>query len=54
MAVRTGWLSISMASGFLLSVVSIYVEEVFFNPMRAPDYNWSALNEKMGVVQTAP
>lgn len=54
MAVRTALLSLSMASSFLFSIAFIYVEEVFFNPMRAPDYNWSALNEKMGVVQPAP
>lgn len=50
MVFETGWwLPLATASVCLLFTVSIYVEEVFFNPMRAPDYNWSSLNERMGV-----
>lgn len=48
------WLPISMAATALLFTISVYVAEVFYNPMRAPGYDWEALNKKMGVVQPAP
>lgn len=47
------WLPLSMAAISLLYIISIYVGEIFFNPMRAPDYNWKGLSNKMGVVQSA-
>lgn len=30
-------------------LVFYYVQEVFFNPMRAPDYDWDALERKLGI-----
>lgn len=45
--------SIPMTAFSLLFTIFVFVREVFFNPMRDPDYNWTALNEKMGVVQPA-
>lgn len=50
----TGWFPISWAVIGLLFTISVYVAEVFYNPMRAPDYDWEALYEKMGLVQPAP
>lgn len=47
------WFPVSMAAISLSYIISIYVGEIFFNPMRAPDYNWNALSKKMGVVQSA-
>lgn len=47
------WLPIFMGVMSLLFAISVYVQEIFFNPMRGPDYNWTALHEKMGVVQPA-
>lgn len=54
MILETGWwLPGFMAAICFLFIVSVYVGEVFFNPMRASDYNWEALNKKMGVEQSA-
>lgn len=33
-------------------MVLLYIEEVFFNPMRAPDYDWEALYKRMGLIQS--
>ena len=33
------------------SVISFYFGEVFFNPMRAPDYDWNSPNKNPGLVQ---
>lgn len=33
------------------NLVMVYVQEVFFNPMRAPDYDWEALHRELGLVQ---
>lgn len=48
-----GWLPAFMAVVSLLFTISVYVEEVFFNPMRAPNYHWEALSKKIGVVDMA-
>ncbi|KAL1856260.1 hypothetical protein Daus18300_010832 [Diaporthe australafricana] len=45
------WFPLSLAAISVLFIISIYVEDVFFNKMRAPDYNWKALSKKMGIVQ---
>lgn len=47
------WLPISMAAVTFLFTISLYIQEIFFNPMRGADYNWAALHEEMGVVQPA-
>lgn len=46
------WLQASMAAVTLLFVISVYVDEIFFNPMRASDYDWKARGKKMGLVHT--
>lgn len=48
-----GWLPAFMAVVSLLFTISVYVEEVFFNPMRAPNYHWEALSKKISVVDMA-
>lgn len=49
-----GWFPIYTAATSLLFTISVYVVEVFYNPMRAADYDWEAFSKKMGVVQPAP
>lgn len=38
-------------ASILYLTIFLYVEEVFSNPLRAPDYDWEAMNRKMGLVQ---
>lgn len=40
-----------MAAISVLFITFIHVEHVFFNPMRASEYDWEALSKKMGLVQ---
>lgn len=41
----------TMAAACFWNIVYVYVKEVFFNPMRAPEYDWEALHRELGLVQ---
>lgn len=41
-----------LAALYFWNLVLVYVEEIFFNPMRAPDYDWEALHKRMGLMQS--
>lgn len=49
--VATWWHPITPSNASILYyTIFVYVEEVFFNPLRAPDYDREAMSRKMGLV----
>lgn len=42
----------TMAAMYFWDLVLLYIEEIFFNPMRAADYDWEAFHKKMGLMHS--